>query len=73
MAIRPTTSLANQGSKSSSGAGAAGVFSGRVMAVMLDDQTNAQAFKDFGEWSSIGCIFFDKLNKPNASPSIFIG
>jgi hypothetical protein len=68
MAIRPTTSLSNQGSKSSSGAGSVGVFSGRVMAVMLDDQTNAQAFKDFGEWSSIGCLFFDKLNKPNPSP-----
>ena len=68
MAVRPITSLSNEGSKKSSGAGSGGVFSGRVMAVMLDDQTNAQAFKDFGEWSSIGCLFFDKLNKPNASP-----
>ncbi len=68
MAIKPTTSLANIGSTPNKGMGSAGVFSGRVMAVMLDDQTNAQAFKDFGEWSSIGCIFFDKLNEPNSSP-----
>jgi len=68
MAIKPSTSLANIGPTPNKGLGSAGVFSGRVMAVMLDDQTNAQAFKDFGEWSSIGCIFFDKLNVPNPSP-----
>ena len=29
---------------------------------MLDDKTQSEAFKKFGEWSSIGCIFFDKIN-----------
>jgi|TARA_R110000822_G_scaffold2650_4_gene12317 hypothetical protein len=44
------------------------VFSGRVRYAMLDDTTQRKAFKDFGEWSSIGCIFFDKLNQPNPDP-----
>ena len=45
-----------------------GVFSGRVRYAMLDDKTQREAFKKFGEWSSIGCIFFDKLNQPNPNP-----
>ena len=35
---------------------------------MLDDQTQVKAFKEFGEWSSIGCIFFDQINQPNPNP-----
>ena len=27
-----------------------------------------EAFKKFGEWSSIGSIFFDKINQPNTDP-----
>tara|TARA_R110000796_G_scaffold84972_3_gene184774 strand:+ start:179 stop:1411 length:1233 start_codon:yes stop_codon:yes gene_type:complete len=48
--------------------GASNVFSGRVRYAMLDNQTQKKAFKKFGEWSSIGCIFFDKLNQPNPDP-----
>lgn len=48
--------------------GVAGVFSGRVKYAMLDDKTQSEAFKKFGGWSSIGCIFFDKINNPNPSP-----
>ena len=48
--------------------GVAGVFSGRVRYAMLDDKTQSEAFKKFGGWSSIGCIFFDKINNPNPSP-----
>lgn len=44
------------------------IFSARVRFAMVDDQTQNQAFKDFGEWSSIGCIFFDKINQPNPNP-----
>ena len=58
----------NAGSSPSSSTGDAGVFSGRVKHAMLDDTTQVQAFKDFGEWSSMGCIFFDKLNEPNPNP-----
>jgi hypothetical protein len=48
--------------------GVAGVFSGRVRYAMLDNKTQSEAFKKFGGWSSIGCIFFDKINNPNPSP-----
>ena len=44
------------------------VFSGRVRHIMLDDQTQREAFKQFGEWSSIGCVFFDRLDEPNPNP-----
>ena len=45
-----------------------GVFAARVRHAMIDEQTENQAFKNFGNWSSIGCLFFDKLNTPNPSP-----
>ena len=48
--------------------GLAGIFSGRVRYAMLDDKTQSEAFKNFGGWSSIGCIFFDKINQPNPNP-----
>ena len=48
--------------------GVAGVFSGRVRYAMLDDKTQSEAFKKFGGWSSIGSIFFDKINNPSPSP-----
>jgi hypothetical protein len=32
---------------------------------MLDDKTYPSVFKNFGEWSSIGGIFFSKINAPN--------
>ena len=40
----------------------ANIFSARVRHAMVDDKTESQVFKDFGEWGSIGCLFFDKLN-----------
>ena len=62
---RQPSSLGNISRSASPKQGAANVFSGRVIATMLDDQTHSKEFKEFGEWSSIGCIFFDKLNQPN--------
>jgi len=44
------------------------IFSARVRHAMVDEKTENKAFKDFGEWSSIGCVFFDKLNSPNPNP-----
>jgi hypothetical protein len=41
------------------------IFTGRVRYCMLDDKTYPSVFKSFGEWSSIGGIFFSKLNAPN--------
>ncbi len=45
----------------------ASIFSARVMKAILDDQNpdTATAFKNFGEWSTIGCIFFNSLSNPN--------
>lgn len=41
------------------------IFTGRVRYCILDDKTQPNVFKNFGEWSSIGGIFFSKLNIPN--------
>ncbi len=68
MALKPTTGLGSLGGSNSTPPGQSNVFSGRVKYAMLEDKTQSKAFKEFGEWSSIGCIFFDKLNKPNPSP-----
>ena len=46
----------------------ANIFPARVKFAMVDDKTQSKVFKNFGEWSSIGCIFFDRLNQPNANP-----
>lgn len=46
-----------------------GVFPARVKYTILDDKTEPEAFKNFGEWSSIGSLFFSKLNNPNPTPS----
>ena len=45
----------------------ANIISGRVIKVILDDSNplTSKAFKDFGEWSTIGCIFFNSLSEPN--------
>lgn len=41
------------------------IFAGRVRYCLLDDKTEPEVFKNFGEWSSIGGIFFTKLYAPN--------
>ena len=41
------------------------IFTGSVRYCMLDDKTYPNVFKNFGEWSSIGGIFFSKINAPN--------
>jgi hypothetical protein len=45
------------------------IFTGRVRYCMLDDKTYPNVFKSFGEWSSIGGIFFSKINAPNPDKS----
>lgn len=42
-----------------------GIFPARVNFTLLDDQTEPEVFNKFGGWSSIGSIFFSKLNNPN--------
>ena len=45
----------------------ANIFAARVKTSIIDDKTERQAFLDFGEWSSIGSLFFDRLDNPNPS------
>ena len=49
----------------------ANIFPARVKLSILDNKTNPQLFKEYGEWSSIGCVFFEKLNYPSPSDEIF--
>ena len=51
--------------KSNSNFSSDNIFTGRVRYCMLDDKTYPSVFKNFGEWSSIGGIFFSKINAPN--------
>jgi hypothetical protein len=44
------------------------IFPARVKFALLDDKEEPQAFKDFGGWSSLGCVFFTKLDNPNPTP-----
>ncbi len=46
----------------------AGVFAARVIYAMLEGKTQPTAFKIFGEYQSIGGIFFTLLNNPNPNP-----
>jgi hypothetical protein len=46
-----------------------GIFGARVRHVILDDKTEPIIFKNFGEWSAIGSLFFSKLDNPNPSKS----
>lgn len=68
MAKKPVTGLGSINSTPQSFGGKAGVFSARIIATLLDDQTHSKAFKEFGEWSSVGCVFFDRINQPNPNP-----
>ena len=45
------------------------IFAARVVHPILDDKTEVKVFEKYGDWSSIGCLFFDKINEPNPNPS----
>jgi hypothetical protein len=40
------------------------IFPARVKFCMLDNKTRPDLFKEKGEWSSIGSLFFDSINTP---------
>jgi len=44
------------------------IFAVRVRHIILDETTETDVFNEYGGWSSIGCIFFDKINEPNPNP-----
>ena len=58
--LSPSTSTSNT---------KAGIFSARVTYAMLEGKTQPTAFKIFGEYQSIGGIFFNSLNSPNPNPN----
>jgi len=68
MAKKQRTGLASLSTPTQNPNVKSGVFTARVIYAMLDDQTQTKAFKEFGEWSSIGCVFFDRINQPNPNP-----
>jgi len=65
---RLSTTLASFSPTTTAQSVKSGVFAARVKFAMVDDTQQSQVFKDFGEWSSIGCVFFDRLNQPNPNP-----
>ena len=40
------------------------IFSARVNYTLLDDKSQPQIFSQFGGWSNLGSIFFNRLNNP---------
>jgi len=49
-----------------------GIFGARVRYTILDDKTYPTVFREFGEWSSIGSLFFSKLNNPDPTPDFTV-
>ena len=47
----------------------AGIFPARVRFAMLEGETQPTAFKNFGEYSSLGGVFFSSINNPNPNPT----
>ena len=45
------------------------IFAARVIHPILDDKTEKKVFEKYGDWSSLGCLFFDKIDNPNPNPS----
>jgi len=49
------------------------IISGRVKYCILNDKENPSIFKQYGEWSSIGSIFFQGINEANNSNVVELG
>jgi len=67
--VTSPTGLSSLNSQKSIPLAKSNIFPARVKFAMIDDKQEPQAFKDFGGWSSLGCVFYTKLNNPNPSPS----
>ncbi len=56
-------------SSKNDGTGSTGtIFSARVRYVMLEGETHPEVFKQYGEYQSIGGLFFNQLDSPNPNP-----
>ena len=66
---KQVTGLASLSPTPSVNSSPSGIFGARVRYTILDDKTEPTVFKEFGEWSAIGSLFFQKINNPNPSPN----
>ena len=41
------------------------IFAARVKDIILDEKTSPDLFKNYGEWSALGAIFFARVGLPN--------
>lgn len=44
------------------------IFAARVTQIILDEKSNPEVFKRYGDWSSIGVIFWKLIEAPNPNP-----
>ena len=47
------------------------IFPARVKEIILENQSNPEIFKENGEWSGIGTIFFSLINNSNSAKNPF--
>ena len=45
------------------------IFAARVRYVMLEGETYPQIFKEYGEYQSLGGLFFNSISRPNPNPN----
>jgi len=59
-------------SSTSTKSGVAKIFTpGRVKIAITNSTTYEDTFKQYGEWASIGAIFFEDINNPQQNPNSF--
>ncbi len=65
MALKPVLGLNRQNTSINGNSNiTSGIFPARVRLAIINNATHKNYFKDFGEWDSIGSIFFDDINMP---------
>ena len=65
-----TTITGTQSTNNNSSKEPAQIFSARVRYCILDDKTEPEAFKNKGEWNSIGGIFWESVKMPKPSKDL---
>tara|TARA_R110001583_G_scaffold40903_1_gene130438 strand:+ start:259 stop:1494 length:1236 start_codon:yes stop_codon:yes gene_type:complete len=66
--LKAKSGLASLTPKAGVTVGSSNIFAARVRHPILDNTTEPDVFIEYGDWSSIGCIFFDRINEPNPNP-----
>ena len=66
--LKAKSGLASLSPKAGVTVGSSNIFAARVRHPILDNTTEPDVFIKYGDWSSIGCIFFDRINEPNPNP-----